>query len=138
MTAHPMWAGETCIEGESLCSDYGQFRRKGLVRHEKTRELVRVRADIPDTWFSIPATTESEHGFVTSREDAEGNAEFLFIPHTEQTHTGRALWEKAIAGSPASAYKWEDLTDKGRAKWEKKAGALNTSEFRKATRAAYK
>lgn len=87
MIAHPMRAGETCLESESLCSDYGQFHRKGLVRHEKTRELVRVRADIPDTWFSIPATTESEHGFITSREDAAGAAELLFIPHTEQTQT---------------------------------------------------
>ena len=85
MTAHPMRAGETCLESETLCSDYGQFARRGLVRHEKTRELVRVRADIPDTWFSIPATTKNEHGFVTSRENENGEAELLFVPHTEQT-----------------------------------------------------
>jgi hypothetical protein len=57
------------------------------VRHETTGELVRVRLDIPDTWFSIPATTKNEHGFVTSREDAAGAAEFLFIPHTHQSQT---------------------------------------------------
>lgn len=87
MVAHPVWAGETCIEGECLCTDHGKFERRGLVRHEKTKGLVRVRLDIPDTWFSIPATTATEHGFVTSREDAAGAAEFLFVPHTEQTKT---------------------------------------------------
>jgi hypothetical protein len=87
MVSHPMRAGLTCIESEYLCSGYGQFARRGLVRHEKTRELVRVSLDIPDTWFSIPAVTKTEHGFITSREDESGAAELLFVPHTDQTRT---------------------------------------------------
>ncbi len=83
--AYPVSLGETCIEGEMMCSDYGKFERRGLVRHTKTKELVRVRLDIPDTYFSIPATTATEHGYVTTADEAgTGEREFEFRPHTEQ------------------------------------------------------
>jgi len=75
--------GETWLEGEEWNRDYGQFNRRGLVRHRKTGELVRVRADVPDTFFSIPATTETEHGFVTGNDKGE----LEFRPHTEQNQT---------------------------------------------------
>lgn len=82
MRVEPFIAGDTWIEGEEMCSDYGQFRRRGLVRHRDTKKLVRVRLDIPDTYFSIPATTTSQHGYVTQ---SEGSLEFC--PHTEQNQT---------------------------------------------------
>ena len=72
----------TWIEGEMWNTDYGQFRRRGLVFHSKTKELVKVRLDVPDTYFSIPATTLTEHGYVTS--DDTG---FVFRPHDSQAET---------------------------------------------------
>lgn len=65
---------------EEMCRDYGQFRRKARVFHSKTGELVTCRADIPDTYFSIPATTKTEHGYITGRDDGE----LEFRPHTFQ------------------------------------------------------
>ena len=82
MKVHPVIVGETWIEGEEWCTDYGQFRRRGLVRHCETKKLVNVRLDIPDSYFSIPATTDTEHGYVTSTEEG-----FEFRPHTDQTQT---------------------------------------------------
>ena len=81
-SAHPLILGVTQIESEGLCTDYGRFERKGEVRHVLSKQLVRVRADISDTWFSIPATTATETGYVTSRGD-----ELVFIPHTSQSET---------------------------------------------------
>ena len=78
-----MCAKGTWIEAEEACTDYGQFKRRARAIHEKTNELVDCRADIPDTYFSIPATTKTEHGFITSRDGGE----LVFIPHTEQTQT---------------------------------------------------
>ena len=86
MAVLPVHLGRTWIEGEMMNNDYGQFRRRGLVVHSKTRELVKVRLDVPDTYFSIPATTTTEHGFVTGK-DNEGFSEFEFIPHTTQRVT---------------------------------------------------
>ena len=83
-SAHPLILGVTQIESEGLCSDYGRFERKGEVRHVLSKQLVRVRADIADTWFSIPATTATENGYVTSREEADGSKELVFIPYTSQ------------------------------------------------------
>lgn len=88
---HPQSAGhdankpvrKTRIDPEEVQTDYGQFRRKGGCYHHKTGELVKVRADIADTWFSIPATTETETGYVTSRDDKE----LEFRPHTTQDET---------------------------------------------------
>jgi hypothetical protein len=71
----------TWVEGEMMNTDYGQFRRRGIVIHAGTQELVMVRLDVPDTFFSIPATTRAEHGYVTT--NAKG--EFEFRPHTTQT-----------------------------------------------------
>lgn len=73
----------TWIDAEMVCSDIGQFRRRGKVRHCKTGQLVSVLGAIPDTYFSIPATTKTEHGYVTSADD--GALEFR--PHTEQTQS---------------------------------------------------
>ena len=83
MKVHPVIAGKTWIEGEMWCTDYGQFRRRGLVRHSVTKELVKVRCDVPDTYFSIPATTDTEHGYVSGTDEPE----FEFRPHTDQTLT---------------------------------------------------
>jgi len=69
----------TWIDPEEVCSDIGQFRRKGEARHEDTGELVRIRASTPDTFFSIPATTDKQHGFVTSDDGV-----LVFNPHTDQ------------------------------------------------------
>ena len=80
--AHPLIVGDTCIESEELCTGYGKFERKGEVRHRMSGELVRVRADLSDTWFSIPATTATEHGFVLL--SCLGGEEMVFIPHTNQ------------------------------------------------------
>lgn len=81
MQVLPVIQKDTWIEGEMWCTDYGQFRRRGLVRHSKTGELVKCRLDIPDTVFSIPATTDTEHGYVTGND----NGEFEFRPHTDQS-----------------------------------------------------
>ena len=43
----PNYLGDTWIEGEMINTDYGQFRRRGLVRHSVTNELVKVKLDIP-------------------------------------------------------------------------------------------
>jgi len=82
MKVMPHHMGETWIEGEEMNQDYGQFKRRGLVRHSKTKELVKVSCDVPDTYFFIPATTSKEHGYVTSNEN-----EFEFRPHTKQDET---------------------------------------------------
>ena len=85
MTAHPLIVGDTCMESDELCTDYGKFERKGEVRHKVSRELIRVRADLADTWFSIPATSDIEHGYVTAQENPDGiRGELVFIPHTNQ------------------------------------------------------
>lgn len=78
----PTTQGPTWLEGEMMCSDYGQFRRRGYVRHSVSKVLVLVRCDISDTFFSIPATTEREHGYVCG-----DNGEYEFRAHTEQTET---------------------------------------------------
>jgi hypothetical protein len=38
---------------------------------------------IPDTFFSIPATTKEQHGYVTGRDDGE----LEFRPHTDQSQS---------------------------------------------------
>ena len=83
MAIHPLIMGATWVEGEMWCTDYGQFRRRGLVRHSVTKALVRVRCDVPDTYFSIPATTDTEHGYVTTADSGE----LEFRPHTTQDQT---------------------------------------------------
>lgn len=95
MPVTPVKAGSTWIEGEMWCSDYGQFRRRGLVRHAITNELVKVRCDIPDTFFSIPATTNTEHGFVMGTDEPE----FKFVPHTDQEGLTPAEYRKSVKKS---------------------------------------
>jgi hypothetical protein len=98
MTAHPLIVGDTCMESDEFCTDYGKFERKGEVRHKVSRELIRVRADLSDTWFSIPATTTTEHGYVTAQEEVDSRQELVFIPHTNQLDETpaqyRARWRK--------------------------------------------
>ena len=94
MPAHPLIHGATWIESEMIQTDYGQFRRRGLVRHEKTEQLVRVRADIADTYFSIPATTDREHGYVTLRDCGEYGSDLVFVPHTYKTTQTPAEFRK--------------------------------------------
>jgi hypothetical protein len=79
----PVKDGQTWIDPEEVQTDYGQFRRNALVYHKVTGELIKCRADIPDTFFSIPATTKTECGYISAREDGE----FEFRPYTEQTQT---------------------------------------------------
>lgn len=73
----------TSIDPEEKCQFHGQFRRIAKAYHSKTGELVKCRAALPDTFFSIPATTRTEHGFITFRDDGE----LEFIPHMEQTES---------------------------------------------------
>jgi len=84
MVVNPILQGRTWIEGEMMQDDYGQFKRRGLVVHSVTKELVSVRLDIADTYFSIPATTDKEHGYITGNDD---NGEFEFRPHTDQSQS---------------------------------------------------
>ena len=74
---------KTFIDPEEKCRDIGQFVRRALVFHSKTNELIACKAAIPDTYLSIPATTTTEHGYITGREDGE----LEFRPHTDQTMT---------------------------------------------------
>ena len=74
---------QTFVDPEEKCSDYGQFRRKFKAFHEETGELVIGMATIPDTFFSIPATTKEQHGYVTGRDDGE----LEFRPHTDQSQS---------------------------------------------------
>ena len=78
---------QTSIDREEVQNDYGQFRRKVVAFHKDTGELVKCRADIPDTFFSIPATTKDQHGYITGRDDGE----LEFRPHTNQTQTPAAF-----------------------------------------------
>ena len=77
---------KTSIQSEEVQSDYGQFRRKALAFHQKTGELVKCRGDIPDTFFSIPATTKTETGYITGRDDGE----LEFRPYTDQSQSPAA------------------------------------------------
>lgn len=88
----PHWQrGDTWIEGEDWNDDVGQFRRRGLVRHLRTGRLIAVRLATPDTYFSIPATSETEHGYVTSNEE-----EFEFRPHPDQGGMSPADYRKRV------------------------------------------
>ena len=80
----------TRIDPEERCRDFGQFRRQGTVFHRNSGALIRVAADIPDTFFSIPAVTKTEHGFVTCRNDEE----LEFVPHTNQRQMTIAAYRK--------------------------------------------
>jgi hypothetical protein len=81
---------KTRIDPEEKCKDYGYFTRNALVFHCKTGELVRCKASIPDTFFSIPATTKDEHGYIGLRDDGE----FEFRPHTDQSNQSPAEYRK--------------------------------------------
>ncbi len=71
---------KTFIDPEEKCRDIGYFSRRATVFHSLTGKLVNCRATIPDTFFSIPATTATEHGYITGRDDGE----LEFRPHTDQ------------------------------------------------------
>ena len=74
---------QTSIQSEEVQNDYGHFGRIARAFHKDTGEIVNCRADIPDTFFSIPATTKDQHGCITGRDDGE----LEFRPHTNQTQT---------------------------------------------------
>jgi hypothetical protein len=80
----------TSIDCEEVCSDIGQFRRKFKAFHCKTGELVKGVGAIPDSFFSIPATTDKEHGYVTMRHDGE----LEFRPHTAQDNLTPAEYRR--------------------------------------------
>lgn len=71
---------KTWIDREERCRHIGSFARRATVFHSVTGKLVNCRAAIPDTVFSIPATTATEHGFITGRDDGE----LEFVPHIVQ------------------------------------------------------
>ena len=70
----------TSVDPEEKQTDYAQFRRRFKAYHAGTGHLVSGKADIPDTWFSIPAVTKQECGYLTFREDGE----LEFRPYTNQ------------------------------------------------------
>lgn len=81
----------TFIDPEEKCKDIGHFTRNALVYHSiRTGGLVKCKATIPDTFFSIPATTNEEHGYITSRNDGE----LEFRPHTDQSKETPAQFRK--------------------------------------------
>jgi hypothetical protein len=82
MRVLPIELDNTWIEGEMMNDDYGQFHRRGYVMHSITKKLIRIRCDIADTAFSIPATTNNEYGYVNCKDNY-----FEFIPYKEQTLT---------------------------------------------------
>lgn len=83
--------GGTWIEAEEACSDYGQFKRKAIAKHNVTGELVNCRVDIADTFFSIPATTKTETGYITGTDLGE----LEFRPHISQDETP-AQYRKSV------------------------------------------
>ena len=91
---------KTFIESEEKCRDYGYFSRKATVFHSVTNELVKCIATIPDTFISIPATTKTEHGYITSRDDGE----LEFRPHTNQTEQTPAEFRKQYKKDCISIY----------------------------------
>lgn len=90
----PLVAGPTWLESEQVQSDYGQFQRRGLVRHAVSGKLIRVWADIPDTYFSAPATTEKESGYLL----AANGEEIIFMPYEDQSQTP-AEFRKEVKGA---------------------------------------
>ena len=80
----------TYIDPEEKCKDYGYFSRRAKVFHCKTNELVICQASISDTFFSIPATTKDEHGYIAVRDDGE----LEFRPHTDQSNQSPAEYRK--------------------------------------------
>lgn len=95
MKVTPVIVDKTWIEGEMWCTDYGQFRRRALVYHKDTDQLVSCKADVPDTFFSIPAYTKTEHGFITCREEPDTNKPtgFVFNPDKDQSQSVKD-WKK--------------------------------------------
>lgn len=80
MSERNRYGEETWMDEEEVQTDYGQFRRKFVANHRFSNRKVAGRADIPDTCFSIPATTPVEHGYLSV--DSEGV--LIFTPHTNQ------------------------------------------------------
>ncbi len=90
MANYPLSHLATWIDGEMVCTDHGKFERRGIVRHSKTGKLVTVKADVADTFFSIPATTQNEHGYVSVVDLGDYGTELHFRPHTEQKQSPAA------------------------------------------------
>lgn len=72
----------TYLESEAACNMPWQFKRKGKASHDKASKPVKVRAAVADTFFSIPATTKEEHGYLYM-----DNGVLTFAPHDDQPKT---------------------------------------------------
>lgn len=62
----------TFLRDEEVCYPDGKMRRKGAAIHAESGRLVAVRAGIADTYFTVPARSGKERGFLTVEEDGEG------------------------------------------------------------------
>lgn len=81
---------KTWLDHEEECTDYDQFARKGVAildqGEAESEELVDVRADIPDTFFTIPAYAVDKKenpvyiGYITSG-NVEQKPDFIFVPY---------------------------------------------------------
>lgn len=84
----------TWIDPEERCCDIHNFSRQAMALHHETGELLRCKATINDTWFSTPATTDTQHGYITGAGSEDGKERWLeFRPHTDQTMTP-AQWRR--------------------------------------------
>lgn len=63
------WPDGSWLEGEEFCYPGGGFTRFAWAELGETGEHVKVRASVPDTYFSIPAkAANGDHGFLSSDE----------------------------------------------------------------------
>ena len=62
---------ETFLEDEEKCKEVFSFSRKFSAFHSQTKRKVKGSATIADTYFTIPATTATQYGFLSSRADGE-------------------------------------------------------------------
>ena len=84
MNAMNRWQlNTTYIDSEEVCRGADDFNRKALAFHAHTQELVRCKAAVADTYFTISATTETEHGYIVIRDDNE----LQFRPDIHQNQT---------------------------------------------------
>lgn len=85
MAAFPITAGPTWLDSEVVQSDYAQFRRRGIVRHALTNALIPIWADMPDTYFSTPAITKNEAGYISITECRPDYGDYLtFHPYKDK------------------------------------------------------
>lgn len=81
------FAKETWIEQEEMCHDVGKFSRRFVARDEKTNEIVKGIASIPDTYFTIPVKVRGRRGYLETRTDdntASGNPMLVFVGYKDR------------------------------------------------------